>query len=101
MPNKLTLYEAAPAPAVQRVRGDYLMNICGQEEILRRDVENGYFFYRFRCDICKGNLLITSGCGSASGFDLVKAGYDSTKKIPQAAYDKVCEAVEAAGKTEA
>lgn len=130
MTQELTLYEAAPAPAVKESRGNYIMSICGQETTLKRDVhfgvipgtkkpslykagaekivwmygvttdytlehavedpENGYFFYRFRCDFRKGELLITTGygsansrekgCGTASGFDVANSVLKKAKK---------------------
>ncbi|SBW02550.1 conserved hypothetical protein [uncultured Eubacteriales bacterium] len=130
MSTELTLYDAAPLPTVREVRGNYIMNICGQEQALKRDVhfgvipgtkkpslykagaekivwmygvttsyiletatedvEKGYFFYRFRCDLIKNGLLITSGygsansrekgCGTASGFDVANSVLKKAKK---------------------
>jgi hypothetical protein len=128
--NELTIYEAAPLPEISLRRGNYIVNICGQETTLKRDVhfgtipgtkkpslykagaekivwmygvttdytleaavedyEQGYFFYRFRCDFRKGDLLITTGYGSsnsrerkngtASGFDVANTVLKIAKK---------------------
>lgn len=128
--NELTIYEAAPKPAIAERRGNYTISVCGQEMELKRDIhfgvipgtkkpslykagaekiiwmygvttdytleaavedyEQGYFFYRFRCDFRKGDLLITTGYGSsnsrerkngtASGFDVANSVLKAAKK---------------------
>lgn len=132
MSNALTIYEAAP-PAVVTVTprtGNYVLNACGHELQLDRDIhfgkipgtktpvlykagaerivwmygittkyeleqaiedyEKGFFFYRFRCELWKGDMLITMGYGSsnsrerkngsASGFDVANTCLKIAKK---------------------
>jgi hypothetical protein len=81
-----TLYKAG----AEKIVWNYGITTKYELEQAIEDYEKGFFFYRFRCELWKGDMLITMGYGSsnskekkngsASGFDVANTCLKIAKK---------------------
>lgn len=77
-------------PGAEKIVWNYGLESKYQLENAIEDYENGFFFYRFRCELWKNGIHITDGYGSsntrerkngsASGFDVANTALKIAKK---------------------
>lgn len=77
-------------PGAEKIVWNYGLETRYQLEKAVEDEENGYFFYRFKCELWKNGIHITDGYGSsntrekkngsASGFDVANTALKIAKK---------------------
>ena len=77
-------------PGAEKIVWNYGLETRYELEKAIEDYENGFFFYRFRCELWKNGIHITDGYGSsnsrekkngnASGFDVANTALKIAKK---------------------